>query len=184
MSNSPLANTFSQGRMWYYAGGALSVLVGFFAMARPGLASVAIAQIIGIFCLVSGAVMLISAVFGRARKYRVLDFFSALLRLVVGLLLIVKVFQGVLALTLVLAAIFIAEGIFGAVLALRLRGKNPAWIWVLLNAVVALLLGAMLLSKYPSDADWAIGLLFGINSVFLGFSLIMYAFSMPQAKEA
>jgi uncharacterized membrane protein HdeD (DUF308 family) len=42
----------------------------------------------------------------------------------------------------------------------------------------------MLLSKYPSDADWAIGLLFGINSVFLGFSLIMVAFSMPQAKEA
>lgn len=184
MSTSALSHVLSKGRVWYYAGGALSVIVGFYAMARPGLASVAIAQIIGIFCLISGAALLISAFWGKAKKHRILDFFSAMLRVIVGLLLIVKVVQGVMALTLILAAIFIAEGVFGAMLAFGLRGKNPAWIWVLLNAIVALILGGMLLSKFPSDADWAIGLLFGINSVFLGFSLIMYAFSMPQAKEA
>lgn len=184
MSNSPLTNAFSQGRMWYYGGGLISLLVGGFAMARPGVTSVAIAQIIGIFCLVSGAILLASALFGKAKKHRILDFFSAALRVIVGLLLIVKVVQGVMALTLVLAAIFIAEGIFGALLAFQLRGKNPAWIWVLLNAAVAVVLGGMLLAKFPTDADWAIGLLFGINSLFLGVSLVMYAYLMPQAKVA
>ncbi|MFY8217287.1 MAG: HdeD family acid-resistance protein [Chthoniobacterales bacterium] len=183
MSNSPMANVFSQGRMWYYGGGLLSLVVGGFAMARPVFASVAIAQIIGIFCLVSGVLLLVSALFGNAKKHRILDFFSAALRVIVGLLLILKVVQGVMALTLVLAAIFIAEGIFGGLLALRLRGKNPAWIWVLLNAAVAVILGLMLLAKFPTDAD-AIGLLFGVNSVFLGASLVMYAWLMPQAKEA
>jgi len=183
MSNSPISSAFSQGRLWYYGGGLISLLVGGFAMARPGLTSVAIAQVIGIFCLVSGVILLVSALFGNAKKHRILDLFSSVLRVIVGLLLIVKVVQGVMALTLVLAAIFIAEGIFGGLLAFRLRASNPAWIWVLLNAVVAIVLGLMLLAKFPTDADWAIGLLFGINSLFIGASLVMYGYLMPKARE-
>jgi uncharacterized membrane protein HdeD (DUF308 family) len=174
----------SKGQLWYFLGGALSVIVGVVAMSRPGLASVAIAQIIGIFCLVSGAALLVSALLGKTKKHRLLDFFSAALRVVVGLLLIVKVVQGVMALTLVLAAIFLAEGIFGILLGFGLRGKNSAWIWVVLNGVVALILGGLLLAKFPSDADWAIGLLFGINSVFLGLSLIMFGTAIPKAAES
>jgi uncharacterized membrane protein HdeD (DUF308 family) len=53
-----------------------------------------------------------------------------------------------------------------------------------LNGVVALILGGLLLAKFPSDADWAIGLLFGINSVFLGLSLIMFGAAIPKATES
>jgi len=184
MNSSAGKPTITPTQLWYYAGGAITLLAGFFAMARPGLASVAITQIVGIICLVSGAALLISALFGKARKHRLLDFFSAALRLVVGLMLIIKVVQGIMALTLVLSAIFIAEGIFGIILAFGLRGKNPAWVWVLLNAIIALVLGGMLLAKFPSDSDWAIGLLFGINAVFVGVSMIMFSASMPKAQES
>lgn len=177
-----MGNSAIKGRNWYFAGGALSLLIGILAMARPGLASVAIADIVGLFLLVSGIVMLGSALFGRTEKHRFLDYFSAALRLVVGLLLIVKVVQGVMALTLLLAVIFIAEGVFGTLFAIRMRGKNPAWIWILANAVVAFVLGGMLLAEFPSDAAWAVGLLFGINSAFLGLSLIMFAVAIPRAK--
>lgn len=173
----------SQGRLWYLLGGGLSLVVGIAAIARPGLASIAIAEIIGIFCVVSGLALLASAVFGRTTKHRVLDFFSAAIRVVVGILLIVKVVQGVVALTLVLIAIFLAEGVFGIVFGLRMRGKNPAWIWMLLNGVATLALAGLLYAKLPSDEPWAIGLLFGINSLFLGVSLIAFALAMPRATE-
>jgi uncharacterized membrane protein HdeD (DUF308 family) len=72
----------------------------------------------------------------------------------------------------------------GIYFGLQLRAKNPAWIWILLNGFVALVLGGMLLAKFPGDSEWAIGLLFGINSVFLGFSLIMFAAALPKAQDA
>jgi len=75
------------------------------------------------------------------------------------------------------------EGNFGVIFALKFRGKNPAWIWLLLNALAAFVLGGMLLAHFPSDAAWAIGLLFGINSLILGVSLIMFAVAMPRLEE-
>jgi len=184
MSNAASFPAHAKGRIWYFLGGVALLIVGFLAIARPGLASIAIAQIIGIFCLVTGGVMLFSAFFGSAKRHRFLDFFSALLRIVVGVLILTNVVKGVLAMTLILAAIFIAEAIFGLVFALKIRGKNSAWIWILLNAVAAFVLGMMLLVKFPDDSAWAIGLLFGINSAFVGVSLIMFALALHSAEEA
>lgn len=170
-------------RTWYFVGGALSVLVGLFAIVRPCVASVAIEQFVGLVFVVSGLVLLFSAAFGRAKKHRVLDLLSSALRLAVGILLIAKALAGVIALTLVVASVFVVEGIFGLVFAFQLRGKNPAWVWLLANAIVAFVLGGMLFANFPSDAAWAVGLLFGINSVALGASLIMFALAMPRADE-
>lgn len=172
------------GRIWYVIGGIFSILVGFYAIGRPGLAAVAITQVIGMFAFVSGIFLLAAALFGNARQHRVLDFFSALLRLVVGVLLLTNVIQGVLALTLLLGAVFVVEGVHGAVLGFKLRGKNPAWGWIVFNGVISLVLGVMLLAKFPSTAVWAIGLLFGINSIFLGVSLLAFAMALPRAQEA
>jgi uncharacterized membrane protein HdeD (DUF308 family) len=54
--------------------------------------------------------------------------------------------------------------------------SNPAWIWLFLNGVVALILGGMIFAKWPSDAAWMIGLLYGIQSIFTGFALMMVGF--------
>jgi uncharacterized membrane protein HdeD (DUF308 family) len=172
------------GRIWYVLGGIVCILVGFFAIGRPGLAALAITQIIGAFILVSGAFLLFAALFGKARQHRFLDFVSAVLRLLVGVLIMGNLIKGLLALTLLLAAVFVVEGIYSTVLGLKLRGKNSAWVWMLLNGVAALVLGFMLFAKFPSDAPWAVGLLFGINSIFTGVSLLAFGAALPRATEA
>jgi len=173
----------AQGRTWYFLGGGLSVLVGLFSIGRPGIASFAIEQFLGLVFIASGIVLLLSAIFGKAEKHRVLEFASSVLRLLVGILLIAKTLNGVIALTLIVASIFLVEGIFGVIFAWKFRVKNPAWIWILLNALTAFVLSGMLFAHFPSDAAWAIGLLFGINSLILGISLILFALAMPRIDE-
>ena len=180
-----MENTSHQSsRIWYILGGILSIFVGFYAMGRPGLATVAVTQVVGIIALASGLVLFFAAVFGKARQHRLFDFFSAILRIVVGLLLVANVLKGVLILTLVLGSVFIIEGIYGVVLGLKLRGKNPAWGWVVFNGLAALVLGVMLIAQFPGSALWAIGLLFGINCIFTGATLIAYGTALPKAQEA
>ncbi len=171
------------GRNWYFIAGGLSALAGIFSIARPGVASFAIEQFLGIVLIASGIVLLLSAIFGKAEKHRVLDLVSSGLRLLVGILLIAKALNGMIAVTFILASFFIVEGIFGALFALKFRRKNSAWIWILLNAVVAFILGGMLFAHFPSDAAWAVGLLFGINCLALSLSLIMFAVAMPRIDE-
>jgi len=176
-------STHTKGRTWYFIGGILSAVIGIIAIARPGLATLALEQFLGIVFIASGIALLLSAVMGHAKKHRLLDLLYSFLRIVIGILFIAKAVQGVIALTLVVAAVFVAEGLAGVVFALKVRKGNPAWIWILLNAVTAFILAGMLFAKFPSDAVWAVGLLFGINSLMLGFSLIMFATAIPKLEQ-
>jgi len=86
--------------------------------------------------------------------------------------------EGMAILTLILAAVFVAEGIFCIATSFGMR-SNPAWIWLLLNGVVAIILGVMIYSKWPSDAGWVIGLLYGIQSIFTGSTLLILGLRTP-----
>lgn len=182
--NKATSTEQSKGRIWFILGGVLSLAVGIMAITTPYVMTVAIAKLVGLFMLISGVALLATGLFGKARQHRLLDIFSGILRIVLGILFVGNLVKTILVLTLFLAAVFAAEGLSGLYLAFKLRGKNPAWGWVLINAVAALFLGLLLFMRFPSDAPWAVGLLFGINNLFLGMSLIMYGLGLKQACEA
>ena len=45
------------------------------------------------------------------------------------------------------------------------------------SGIIDLVLAFLIWDGWPSSADWAIGLLVGINMLFLGLSLVMTALS-------
>jgi len=161
-------------RAWFFFGGALSILVGVIAIGAPLLFSQVLTQLLGAFCLVSGVVGLFLAVFGKDRSHRFSSGFSGVIRIAAGCALLFYTTSGMLMITLILAGVFLAEGMICVATALRMR-KNPAWIWLLLNGVTALILGGMIYARWPLDAGWVIGLLYGIQSIFSGTTLVMLA---------
>jgi len=173
-----------QGRLWFFVGGIFSLAFGMLAIAIPCVTTLAIAKLVGYILVASGVVMLATGLFGKTRKHRLLDLASGALRILLGVIFIGNLFKAVMVLTIFLAAMFAAEGFMGILLAFKLRGKNPAWGWVLFNSLAALVLGVLLLVRYPSDAPWAVGLLFGINCIFTGMSLVMYGLGLKRAREA
>jgi uncharacterized membrane protein HdeD (DUF308 family) len=44
-----------------------------------------------------------------------------------------------------------------------------------LSGFAGLLIGILVLAKFPSSADWAIGLLVGIDLIFAGWTLVAVA---------
>ncbi|TSA37842.1 MAG: HdeD family acid-resistance protein [Verrucomicrobiaceae bacterium] len=170
----------SPGRGWFIFGGALSILVGMFAIAAPQIFSFILTQLIGAFCLVSGLISLFQAIFGKHRSHRFLSSLSAVIRIAAGSMLFFYTVAGMAALTLILAAVFLTEGIVCIFTSFRMR-DNPAWIWLLLNGVVALILGGMIYSRWPVDAAWLVGLLYGIQSIFSGSAMLMVGLKTPKA---
>ncbi|MGH8048794.1 MAG: HdeD family acid-resistance protein [Chthoniobacterales bacterium] len=181
MSTLPTPGITGKSRGWLTFLGIFSILVGIFAIAFPLAASVAISQVIGIILVVSGVFSLGAVLFGEEKNHRIATVVLALIRLAVGMMLLLFIKSGVIALTALLGFFFLAEGATFIFSAMALR-HNRAWPLMLINGLVALLLGWMIFSNIPSSAAWATGLLYGINSIFYGVALL--GFSAMHGKSA
>ena len=98
----------------------------------------------------------------------------AILTVIVGLWLIVEPHNGTLTLTLVLGIYFLVMGITRIAVAFIGRGEPNAGL-VGLSGISGFLIGILVLAKFPSSADWAIGLLVGIDLIFAGWTLTSVA---------
>lgn len=159
----------------FLAEGIIMMVLGLLAIAVPEVASLAITIFIGWLFFIAGIFRTISVLQHRGMPGFAWSLLTAVLAIVLGLVLILRPIAGVLTLTIWLGAFFIIEGIAAILLAIEHRRHLPSWGWVLFSGLVDLLLAYLIWDGWPSSAGWAIGLLVGINMVFVGLSLIMTA---------
>jgi uncharacterized membrane protein HdeD (DUF308 family) len=170
-----LAAAFHAHWKLFLAEGVVMMVLGLLAIAVPEVASLAITIFIGWLFFIGGIFRTVSLLQHRNMPGFGWSLATALLAIVLGLVLLLRPMAGVLTLTLALIAFFILEGVSAILLAIEHRRHLPSWGWVLFSGFVDLLLAFLIWDGWPSSAGWAIGLLVGINMVFLGLSLIMTA---------
>jgi len=154
--------------------GLLAIVVGCIAILVPAVAAVGTAIFIGWILLIAGAFLVAAAFSAHSIGTVVLRLLWAALTVIVGLWLIVEPHNGTLTLTLVLGIYFLFMGITRIAVAFAARGQQNAGL-VGLSGVAGLLIGILILAKFPSSADWAIGLLVGIDLIFAGWTLTSVA---------
>jgi uncharacterized membrane protein HdeD (DUF308 family) len=168
----------------FLAEGIVMMVLGLLAIAVPEVASLAITIVIGWLFFVGGIFRTISVLQHRGMPGFVWSLLTAVLAILLGLVLVLRPIAGVLTLTIWLGAFFLIEGIAAILLAIEHRRHLPSWGWVLFSGLVDLLLAYLIWDGWPSSAAWAIGLLVGINMVFLGLSLIMTALAARTMAPA
>jgi uncharacterized membrane protein HdeD (DUF308 family) len=154
--------------------GVLAIFIGCIAILVPAVASVGTAIFIGWILLILGAFLIVAAFSAHSIGTVLLRLLWAALTAIVGLWLIVEPHNGTLTLTLVLGLYFLFMGITRIAVAFMARGQQNAG-WVGLSGICGLLIGILVLAKFPSSADWAIGLLVGIDLIFAGWTLTSVA---------
>jgi len=154
--------------------GVLAIFVGCVAIVVPAVASVGTAIFIGWILVIAGVFLTAGAFTAHSVGTVVLRLLWALLTVVVGLWLVVEPHNGTLTLTLVLGIYFLFMGLTRVAVAFAARGRDGAGL-VGLSGIAGLLVGILILAKFPSSADWAIGLLVGIDLIFAGWTLTSVA---------
>jgi uncharacterized membrane protein HdeD (DUF308 family) len=90
-----------------------------------------------------------------------------------GGILLSRPAQAVLTLTIVVGAYFLAEGVATIMYALEHRRELTGRAsWLLISGLVDIVIAFLVITGLPSSADWAIGILVGINLLFGGATLI------------
>ncbi|MCX5516053.1 hded protein [Kaistia algarum] len=166
-----ISQTVQEKWGWFMLLGIVFLIGGFFAIAMPLVSSIAV----GIFL---AAVLVVAGIFQIWQAFSVQSWTGFIWQLLIGIIMLIggiaiymSPATGSIALTLVIAAVFIAKGVFQIVLGFRLR-PHDGWGWILAAGIVALLVGVMILSQYPFSGLWVPGTLAGISLLFTGWSYI------------
>lgn len=163
--------------------GIIAIVIGCIAILVPAVASVGTAIFIGWILLIAGAFLVAAAFSAHSVGSLLLRLLWAAITVVVGIWLIVEPHNGTLTLTFVLGVYFLFMGLTRITVAFIGRGQPNAG-WVGLSGVCGLLIGILVLAKFPSSADWAIGLLVGIDLIFAGWTLTSVALVGKELSRA
>ena len=174
-------------RHWglFLAQGLIMLILGFLALARPMIATLAVEIFAGWLFLVGGIVGLAGMFTAGKTPGVIWGLIRAAMAILIGILLLWRPLAGVLTLTLLLAAFFAAQGVAQVIVAISQRAALPgSWTWVLLSGVIDLILAAIIISGWPGTATWVLGLMVGINLIMSGVALIVTSLACRRVAAA
>ena len=160
--------------------GILLEVLGVLAFSLPLVSTLAVDIVIGWLFFLGGVVRVATLWHARHVPGYGWSVGAAVLAIVVGILLVLNPFRGVLTLTMVMTVLFFVEGISAILAGLDYRHHARNWGWLLFSGIADLLLVYLIWSGWPGTAAWAIGVLAGVNLFVIGLSVVMMAFAARQ----
>jgi uncharacterized membrane protein HdeD (DUF308 family) len=164
---------------WIVALGVVYVVAGFVALGSIVTATVASVFVVGIMMIVAGAAELINA-------FQIKSWGKFLIWALLGALYIVAGFVtfenplfAAVVLTLILGVSLVASGVVRIFLAFNMKREMP-WIWVALSGVITLLLGLLILARWPVNSVYILGLFLGIDLIMAGTGWIGLGFGLHR----
>jgi uncharacterized membrane protein HdeD (DUF308 family) len=172
-----------QASGWSILWGVSLIVLGMIAIGSPLLAAVAVNAVIGWLILFAGLVHIVVAFQAHRAGSLIWRLLVGLAYLFFGGYVISHPLLGVASLTLILASLFLVEGIFDIALFVRLRTVEGS-AWFLIDGLVTLALGLMIYMQWPSSSAWAIGTLVGVSMIISGVTRVMLSLAVRKATAS
>lgn len=163
--------------------GILLLIAGFLSLVAPFGAGLSVTVMVGVLMLFSGVAQLFLVFKAGSFGEGILLALFAILTLVAGGYMLSQPVEALAALTLFLAAYFVASGVIQIVGAFGAR-PQAGWGWLLFGGIVSILLGAMIWRQFPLSGAWAVGTLVGVQLVISGWTLIAVGGVAKDAVDA
>ncbi len=156
--------------------GLLSIIAGILALTNPFSASLAVEQLAGWAFLILGILQAYVAFRAHGHGGRLWAMLLGLIAIVIGVALLARPMAGLVALTYILAIMFLVSGVFKLIAGFAIPLPALKW-WLVLSGAVSLLLGIMILANFPQSAATILGLLLGIELLSNGVAATVFALS-------
>jgi len=163
--------------------GVLLIILGMVAVGSPYLAAIAVNALLAWLIVMAGVVHLILAFYAHRAGSLIWKLLVGLAYVCFGVYLILYPALGVASLTLLLASLFLVEGVLDIVLFFNMRSLGGSS-WVLVDGIITLLLGLMIYLQWPSSSAWAIGTLVGVSLIISGVTRVMLSLAVRKIAGA
>ena len=168
---------------WLLALGIVQIILGWIAIAVPVVASLAAVATFAVVLIATAIFQLIHAFkvgsWPRSVWYGLGGVFYA----IAGLLVAINPIGGALTLAVIIAILFIADGVLRVAFGTSVR-PLAGWGWLVAAGLCSIVVGAFLLIGWPATALWVTGLLLGVNLVFAGSMNVVLALASRTSTSA
>lgn len=166
---------------WIIALGVVYLIAGFIALGSVAMATVASVLVVGVMMVIAGVAEVFSALQIKSWGKFLLWALLGVLYIVAGFVTFQNPLFAAALLTLILGASLVASGIMRIILGFSMKRETP-WIWVALSGVVTLLLGVLILARWPVSSLYILGLFLGIDLIMAGAGWIGIGFGLRRSR--
>ena len=174
-------HTMSWG--WQIALGTILTIMGFSALSAPVLMSASVAALLGWFFVFAGIAQLIAAFVNRNEASLTISAMIAVMYFIFGIILVNStLWENAVSITMLMAIFFLIDGVFKLVLSIQMRGEQN-WGWLLAGSIISILFAIMILANIYAASFVLIGLMIGIQLVFVGIGMLFEGFAQRKKLE-
>ncbi|TAM68950.1 MAG: hypothetical protein EPN48_09700 [Microbacteriaceae bacterium] len=168
-------------RVAFGIGGVVALILGIVLLVWPAKSLGAVAIILGIYFLISGAVRLALGIFskGISGGMRTLDILLGLLLIIAGIIVLKNVAVSAAALLILVVAVIGVGWIIEGVLSIVESRGAPSAGWAITSGIISILAGVVVLAVPGWSALWLI-VVTGIVLIVLGIIGVMRAFTFGR----
>ncbi len=174
MATQDLTDEIKKRSGWSIFMGVLTAILGVFLIVYPMATATITTLLLGWVLIFVGIAQFVFALHSQTVGKFFLKVLLGVLYGIAGVALAFFPIQGVAALTALLGVVFLVYAGIATVTAFQVRPVE-GWGWFLFDGIAALLVGILILARWPSSSLWAIGTLVGLAVLMGGVSRIMIA---------
>ena len=168
---------------WMIGLGLAMIVGGLVAVGLPHVMTLTMMTFLGVILCAIAAFQILAALQSGSWGAGIGGFLGGVLYLVAGILVINRPMGAAAIFTLVLGMVLLFRGAMHIGLSLDLKPEK-GWGWVLTGGVLGILLGILLLVRWPMTSIWFIGLVVGIEILWSGFSMLTIGMALKAAPPA
>ena len=178
---SPPDTDTGSGRGWFIALGVVLFILGLVALYNAIDATLVTTIIVGWLLVIAGIANIIGVFTSNAgTRWRLLQGLLGILFIVVGFDIIADPLSGAIALTIVIGAMLIADGIFRIVASFMDREAGGR-VWMIVLGIINIVLGFWIWSGIPVSGI-VIGVFVGLQLLIAGMAWIIAGFTSGPSR--
>src|SRR5262245_15429700 len=181
LARHPLFGELSRHWKWLLVVGILCLVLGFIGLGMSFLLTLASVLYFGVLILVAGGAQLVQAFRTSGWRSVLAHVLIALLYILAGLMVITRPLLASVLLTGTLAGMLLLIGVLRCVMAIQHRAMQ-GWAWALVGGIVTVVLGLLILARWPGNSMRIIGLFLAIELIVQGWSLTFIAVAARTAR--
>lgn len=168
---------------WLLALGVIYVLLGTIGLGMSAAVTIGTMLMFGILLLVGGGFQFAYMFRESTWKNRLLHLLTAALYIAGGLGLLSNPQAGSMVLTLLLGSVIAAAGVLRIIAGIQWKAAG-ARAWVIVSGIISLILGIMILMKWPESSLWVIGMFVAIELIVQGWTYVFVAAAARKFNKA
>lgn len=168
---------------WILALGILFIVMGMVALGMPVAMTLTTVVFFGALMLVGGIFQIIDAFKCKGWKGVVWHVLIGLLYIAAAIVIFRNPVLSSATLTAMLGGIIAAIGILRIIMGFQMKG-DTGWGWLVFAGIVSLVLGGMILYRWPASSLVVIGIIVAVEMIIHGWSYIFVGLAARKARKA